>query len=251
MNIPAYTLILNFYNKEPKLIDMQMESIFDQSHLPEQIWGCFFGCPSAEQFKAYKKYSDKYKNIKYIVSDHDFKYIGRYQLAQTAPTDYIITLDDDRQPGEEYCKTMLEIVRDNDCIVQQYGWIIDKNDFRDSKGIFVAPFERVREAYDEYFGSETRLIECTYLCGGMVFKKSHLKHLFSEDVYTIKTGEDIMFCMRAAKNKVPVLIYRPTDDKEILWHDQGSENTNGTVTALKQNSSIAETRNLILKNERF
>jgi len=251
VNIPKYTLILNFYNKEPKLIDMQMEAIFDQSHLPEQIWGCFFGCPSAEQFKTFKKYSDKYKNIKYIVSDYDFKYIGRYQLAQTAPTDYIITLDDDRQPGEEYCKTMLEIVRDNDCIVQQYGWIIDENNFIDTKGVYVGAIDRVKEAYDVLFGSETHLIDCTYLCGGMVFKKSYLKHLFSEDIYTTKTGEDILFCMRAAKNKVPVMVYRPKNNKEKLYHYQGSENINGTFTSLSQNNSIAEIRNLILKNERF
>lgn len=132
------TVILNFYNKPVDMLDMQMKSLQFQSVVPKYVWGCFLGCKDDTLLNAFLKWKDKFQNLDYISSSYNFKYIGRYQLALTAPTPYIIVLDDDRFPNEDFIKRTREILVKKDCIVGQYGWILDDIKM-DINGLFVFP----------------------------------------------------------------------------------------------------------------
>ena len=131
-------VILNFYNKPVEMLDMQMKALQKQSVVPKYIWGCFLGCKDDTLLNAFLKWKDKFQHLHYIVSDFNFKYIGRYQLALTAPTEYIIVLDDDRFPNEDFIKRTREILVKKNCIVGQYGWILDDIKM-DINGLFVFP----------------------------------------------------------------------------------------------------------------
>jgi len=233
-----YTVILNYYNKSPKLLEIQVKQILNQTLPPTQIWACFMG--GDEKFNLLKKYIEVtrgHDNAFFVVSDYNFKYIGRYQLALTAQTEYIVMLDDDRIPDDAYCAKMVDILTKEDCIVQQFGWVLKEP--REGVGDFLLPFKN--NSYLE--ADEDALVEADYLCGGMSFRKSSLIHLFKEDIWTVTTGEDIMFCMRAKKNGIPVYIHRPSDPQQILWHE--NEGVNFTI----DNPSIIELRTEIIKKE--
>jgi hypothetical protein len=233
-----YTIILNYYNKSVDLLNNQLESVLNQTLKPEVIIGCFMG---GEQRTALRDaFIEKTKDIDnafFVDSDYNFKYIGRYQLALTAPTDYVIVLDDDRNPMLDYCRTMIDILKKEDCIVQQYGWSLREPE--EYKGTWLSPAK-------SFQSTQSELIEATYLCGGMAFRKSSLKHLFSEDIYTTATGEDIMFCLRCKKNDIPVYAYMPdlkNNLDQLLEHD--SEGVNFTF----DNTEMKKIRDMILERE--
>ncbi len=235
-----YTVILNYYNKSPALLRRQVNAILAQSLPPKHIWACFLGGDEKSALlNEYKEATAEHENAFHIVSDYNFKYIGRYQLALTAPTDYIVVLDDDRLPSTEYCARMLAIITKEDCIVQQYGWKLKKPE--EFGGHFYMP---VPSKYNPCLGTDKdALIEVDYLCGGMAFRKSSLTHLFKESIPTVETGEDILFCFRARKNGVPVYVHMPSSSAEILYHD--NEDVNSTVDM----SHIEELRTCLIEKE--
>lgn len=207
--------------------------VLDQTLPPAVIWACFLGCENDELIKTYKKLTKDCEYAFHVESNYNFKYIGRYQLALTAPTDYVITLDDDRLPHKDYCQTMVEILQQEDCLVQQYGWKLDMGEnlltnispdrcvegICDMRGTYYRPVE----AGNHRFHKKTpTLSKVDYLCGGIAFRKSSLRYLFQEDIYTAATGEDIMFCLRCQKNGVPTYAYHPNIEakpNQFLGHD--------------------------------
>lgn len=132
------TVILNFYNKPVDMLDMLMKALHFQSTPPKYVWGCFLGCKDDTLLNAFLKWKDKFQHLHFISSDYNFKYIGRYQLALTAPTEYIIVLDDDRFPNQDFIKRTLQVLKRKDCILGQYGWILDDKKM-DINGLFVYP----------------------------------------------------------------------------------------------------------------
>jgi len=168
--------------------------------------------------------------VSIIHSSYNFKYIGRYQLALTAPTEHIIILDDDRFPKENYCKRITEILSEENCIVNQSGWIDRLS--KDRK--FIQPGKNNQPG---------ALIKVDFLCGGMAFRKRSLQNLFKESIPTTETGEDIMMCLRAKKHNIPVLAYSPATKDEMLVHD------NEGVTSTETDEKMLEIRMKLIKNE--
>jgi len=190
--------------------------------------------------EAFKEETADTPNASFILSDYNFKYIGRYQLAITSPTEYVIILDDDRLPEAEYCESMISILEKEDCLVQQYGWVLEKKE--ELAGGFLYPKLSINN--NPGIKDEGELTKVSYLCGGICFRKSSLKHLFSEDIDTTASGEDIMFCMRCEKNGIPIYVYSPTyEDKQLLIHR--NEGVNYTMTT----PEIIELRTKIIQKE--
>ena len=262
-----YTLILNYYNKSEQFLLQQLDKVFNQSLPPKYIFGCFLGLPE-ENLNLINLFKDKTKHLNNcftVCSDFNFKYIGRYQIALGAPTEKIIMLDDDRFPMPDYCKAMVSVIHYEDCIVQNNGWVLNKTagkycrhpledsskKIENDKEEYV--FEGVADQYGKYYrlaGERSKngpkLIEADYLCGGMSFRKSSLKYLFAEE-FTTKTGEDIMFCIRAKKNGVPVYIYRPEDSPE--GDMRSIESNQGGVQGTVGDIDVWEFRSELLHKE--
>lgn len=236
-NSSEYTLILNYYNKSVELLEKHVAMCLNQSLEPKCIIGCFLGAADPALVAKWLELTQGKENIHTVYSDFNFKYIGRYQIALGAPTENIIMLDDDRFPSRKYCESIVSILNSQNCLVQNYGWqlkevngYISRSDHPDStvfkkyadmSGSFLNPktTERLKK--------ESQLIKVDYLCGGICFRKSSLKYLFSEEFET-ETAEDIMFCFRAAKNGIPSLVFVPSDDvdgdQRMLGHDPDGVN---------------------------
>ena len=211
-----YTLFLNYFNKPVDLLEKQLKSILDQTHQPVCVLACFLGTPDGELLEYYKKFIVEHKLEKiwyWVDSNYDFKYIGRYQLAINALTDMVVVLDDDRLPLPRAFQNMVETAYLTDSIINQYGWKLERNkdgEWEDQVGEFLT----INSLKDEEFKKKVMdgkllLHPVDYLCGGMVFNKKHLTVLFNEPTPTIKTGEDIIFCLKARQAGIKVKMYMP------------------------------------------
>lgn len=226
-----YTLILNYYNKSADLLQRQIEHIKTQTHPPKYTWGCFLGDTSETPnlINRFRNCTKDMNGVSIIHSSYNFKYTGRYQLALAAPTKYIITLDDDRLPMKDYCRKIIEIITERDCLVNQIG-------HRGLGGPQPELIDRVRSPIDDP-GS---LTEVDTIHGGMAFRKSSLTHLFKEEISDLGflSGDDIMFCLRCKKNNVPPLVYQPVNKNEILHMDH--ENISSTANLQREREMLAK-----------
>jgi len=211
-----YTLFLNYFNKPVDLLEKQLNSILKQTQKPAHVIACFLGTPDGELLKYYKEFITKHeleKTWSWVDSNYDFKYIGRYQLAINAPTDMVVVLDDDRLPLPRAFQCMVETAYLTDSIINQYGWKLELNEdgeWEDQIGEFLTINMLKDEEFKKKVMNEKLLLHpVDYLCGGMVFNKKHLSVLFNEPVPTIKTGEDIIFCLKARQAGIKVQMYMP------------------------------------------
>ncbi len=226
-----YTLYLNYFNKTPEELVDHLDHARKQTHKPKIVVACFLGAKNPKLFSSYLEYVKKHKlkNWYYTVSNYNYKYIGRYQLAINSPTDYIVMLDDDRYPYPNYCKRMVEAAKKYDGILQQYGWALNKNkegQWEDMCGTFVTPHVlNSKKFVDALLSTGNNVMEVDYLCGGMVFHKKHLTNIFNETLVTDKTGEDIIFCLKSKAKGVRVLVYFPqileSDGSDWIAHKGG------------------------------
>ena len=269
------TVVLNYYNKSAKLLNSQMMALKNQTIKAKCIWGCFLGCKDDTLLDAFLKWKDEFTNIYHITSDYNFKYIGRYQLALTAPTEYGIVLDDDRIPCPDFIKKTVEILKSQECIVGQYGWILDETNM-DINGLFVFPgwyhrnkkmMDYVYSKYDFFSDNkkanidasfnicdnllnnfvpdkESDLIKVDYLCGGLSFRKSTLYKLFTETIHTVDTGEDIIFCLRANNLNIPVYYHDPERSELLETRDEKITSTSSLSIYLKRTELIPKMKNI-------
>lgn len=211
-----YTLFLNYFNKPVDLLEKQLDSILKQTHQPTCVIACFLGTPDSELLKYYKEFISNHeleKSWSWVDSSYDFKYIGRYQLAINAPTDMVVVLDDDRLPLPRAFQNMVETAYLTDSIINQYGWKLERNkdgEWEDQVGEFLTINMLKDDEFKQKVINEKLLLHpVDYLCGGMIFNKKHLKVLFNEPIPTIKTGEDIIFCLKARQAGIKVRMYMP------------------------------------------
>ena len=264
------TVILNFFNKPVDMLDMLMKDLQNQSIQPKYIWGCFLGCKDDTLIDAFLKWKDVFEHLYYIKSDYNFKYIGRYQLALTAPTDYVIVLDDDRFPKMDFIKKTRDILSKKECIIGQYGWVLNEKNM-DINGLFVFPNWMVNKKskglycnyneidlystnlvnlkleltmpkdyvknYLKYDSEDDSLLHIDYLCGGLSFRKTTLYKLFNEPFPSIETGEDIIFCLRAKKKGIPVYCVAP-EYNELLFSNDRNISSTSSLTVLKKRTEI-------------
>ena len=266
------TVILNFYNKPVDMLDMLMKALQYQSTPPKYVWGCFLGCKDDTLIDAFLKWKDKFQHLNYIKSDYNFKYIGRYQIALTAPTDYVIVLDDDRFPNMDFIKKTREVLTKKECIIGQYGWVLDEKRM-DINGLFMFPNWMVNRKYKGiyynynnidlysknvanninnvikpippgyaeknliYEKNDDSLLHVDYLCGGLSFRKDTLYKLFNKPMPTVETGEDIIFCLRATKQGIPVYCLAP-EYTELLFSEDRNISSTSSLSILRKRTEL-------------
>jgi hypothetical protein len=61
--------------------------------------------------------------------------------------------------------------------------------------------------------------------------------LFNSEISTVDTGEDIMFCLKAKKQGIPVFCLAP-EYKELLFADDRNISSTSSLTILKKRTQI-------------
>lgn len=176
------TVILNLYRR-PKNLQLQIDSILNQSLRPKEIW-------------VWRNYHDDTNGFsltsisgvdKWFESNHNWKFYGRFAAAQLAQTEYIAIFDDDTIPGKDWFKNCMETMKETPGILGGIGIIL--ND-----GKHYANSERVGWATNNQTTVEVDLVGHAWF-----FRKEYLKYLWIEEPVTWDNGEDIHFSYLAQK----------------------------------------------------
>lgn len=215
------TVILNSYNR-PNNIQTQIEYINKQSLKPKEIWvWCNKGTEGLPKITT--------PNIKIIQSNHNFKFHGRFALAQLTQTKYICIFDDDCFPQPKWFENCLNTMNKVNGILGCSGIYL--------KGTKYMPHEKIG-----WNGTNNNSISEVDLVGhSWFFKKEHLKYLWYEEPITWDNGEDIQFSYLAQKygNIGTFVPPHPINSKEI-W---GNDYTLGVKHGNDKNATYLQTKN--------
>lgn len=173
------TVILNAYNR-PDNIQKQINIIKGQTYTPKEIW---VWCNKGN--KGLPKIKDS--DVKIIQSSHNFKFHGRFALAQLAQTKYVCIFDDDCFPKKKWLENCWHTAQVNDGILGASGIVLKADKYM--------PHEKV--GWNGTNNNKAREVDLVGHC--WFFKKEFLKYLWMEEPITWDNGEDIQFSYLAQK----------------------------------------------------
>ena len=181
-NSQDITAILTVY-KRSQYLAMQIEALRAQSKPPAEIWvWCNDNDSDAEDFSGLAD--------RVIVSNSNWKFWGRFAMANMVRTRYVALLDDDILPQPEWLQNCLDTVDAGfDGILGGSGVILPADGGYSSK-------HKVGwngHHYDE--PAEVDLVGHAWF-----FDKSHLQYIWREAPSSWENGEDIHFSAMALKH---------------------------------------------------
>lgn len=167
------TVILTAY-KRTQYLSMQVEAIKKQSVAATEIW--LWCNDSDEQLEDYSALVDRV-----VVSNSNWKFWGRFALANMARTEYVAFFDDDILPEPEWFKNCLEtLAGGTEGILGGSGVILPKEGGYSSKH---------KVGWNGHHYENATRVD---LVGHAWFlRKEHLKYLWQEEPASWENGEDI------------------------------------------------------------
>ncbi|MHA4740622.1 glycosyltransferase family A protein [Dyadobacter sp. MSC1_007] len=178
------TVILNIWKRN--YIEEQIESLLRQTKTPFEIW--VLKCGNHLNIDKIQK---KYPFLHIINSTFDFKYFGRFSLAQYAKSEYVFIIDDDVIPSPEWIKTCWEICKEKNVIVSSAGRIIPPNDLypENLSNVGKCFIADVNPNFKYNYCDNETVVD--FGCNSWLIKKRWLANFWSISPYSFETGEDI------------------------------------------------------------
>ncbi|CAM9254093.1 unnamed protein product, partial [Scytosiphon promiscuus] len=215
---PKVTVILNLFMRE--VLTEQLDSLFEQttaSHIAE-VWVCVFSAPAQDYALRVVKES-KYKNVRLVVSDFNFKFYGRFQMALTAPTDFVWLIDDDMIPGNKYLGQLMHAAGTEllgSSLLGSIGRVLPRPG-RDMSLVSYRKWGSHGGMYmPDYYWDQDNAVPVDYLCSQWFLRPEWLQYMWSERPMTFETGEDfhISHTMRKYANiGTYVMPYNSADEE--------------------------------------
>jgi hypothetical protein len=184
------TCILTLYRRG-HLLQEQINALLNQSIPPKQIW-------------VWKNYHEDNKNFdkskikgvdRWIESDYNFSYFGRFSLATMVETEYTHILDDDTINGKLWHENALNVLIQENGLVGGVGVVL-------SDETYSSPHQRY--GWPNFAHLK---IEKVDLAGhSWFFKSEWIKYFWQEKPYTFETCEDLHFSAMLEKNGISTII---------------------------------------------
>ena len=195
------TAILTVY-KRPGYLPKQIAALQNQTVPPIQVWlWCNHG--DNANMADFSAIADRV-----IVSNHNWKFFGRFALANLVQTDYVALFDDDILPQPRWLENCLHTVKNGyDGILGGSGVILPASGGYSSNN---------KAGWNGKQSTETVPVD---LVGHAWFMKTaHLRHFWREPPYSWDNGEDIHLSYTALKygNIRTYVPPHPPNDKN-LW----------------------------------
>ena len=217
------TVILNCY-KRLNYLEEQIQAIENQTVKPADIWVWYNNPEDGSQINLNEKLQGKYKVIQ---SNHNFKFFGRFALANLVQTEYVAMFDDDTIPGSNWLENCLNCIKSgNDGILGCAGVILNSEYYSG----------HTKVGWNGEMSPEAREVD---LVGhSWFFNKKHLKYFFMEDPASWENAEDIHFAYMCQKyGKVKSYVPSQTGDLENLGSLKGSLYGNDQHSSFVNSSS--------------
>lgn len=176
------TVILTVY-KRSQYIQMQVDALRAQSNPPSEIWvWCNDNDSDAQDFSSIVD--------RVIVSNSNWKFWGRFAMANMARTRYIALLDDDILPQPDWLKNCLDTVTAGyDGILGGSGVILP------AAGGYSSKHKVGWNGHHYDKPTEVDLVGHAWF-----FDKCHLQYIWREPPQSWENGEDIHFSAMALKH---------------------------------------------------
>ena len=194
------TAILTVY-KRPGYVEQQIAALRTQTRPPTQIW--LWCNESGSPIPDFSNIADRV-----IVSNFNWKFFGRFALANLVQTKYIALFDDDILPQPQWFENCLQtIVSGHDGILGGSGVLLP------SEGGYSAK-EKVG-----WNGKHSTTVETVDLVGHAWFSdKRHLRHMWREEPFSWDNGEDIhLSCMALKYDGIKTYVPPHPEDAPALW----------------------------------
>ena len=195
------TAILNMYARS-EYLPSQIEALRNQTRPPDEIW---VWCNRSDQ----PQYDVSGLCDRLVVSNHNWKFFGRFALALMAETKYVALFDDDMLPQPGWLKSCLETASQP-----------ETNGILGGCGIRLP----VAGGYSggERFGWPGSHCDDTVevdLVGHTWFmEKDHLRHMWREEPYSFGNGEDIHLSYSAQKyGGIKTFVPPHPPEKKEIW----------------------------------
>tara|TARA_R100001460_G_scaffold108195_2_gene158603 strand:+ start:2502 stop:3233 length:732 start_codon:yes stop_codon:yes gene_type:complete len=187
------TVILNCFRR-PEYLEEQIEAIRSQSVKPAEIWLWINHHPDNESFNFEKLSVDKI-----VKSSHNFKFHGRFALANLVKTKYVVLFDDDTIPGSEWFKNCVNTMDElGPCILGGVGVRLEGPSYR--------PHTRIGWSHPN------ESIEQVDLAGHCWFFPSNVMRVFWNATLSLDNCEDMQ--LSYAARMVGLKTYVPPHPKE-------------------------------------
>ena len=222
------TVILNTYART-EYLPSQIEALKRQTVPIREIW--IWSNQSHKPQYDLSPYCDRW-----VVSNHNWKFFGRFTLALMAETPYIALFDDDILPGPRWLENCLETIKR-----PEYGGILGGSGVRLPTAGGYEGNTRVG-----WHGPHNEKPEEVDLVGHAWFmERNILPLMWRETPHTLANGEDIHLCYTAQKyggikTFVPP---HPPDDPEkwsshpIIARSRGSDSAAHSVAHKKKHDT--------------
>jgi hypothetical protein len=200
------TAILTCYRR-PEYLEEQVMSLRNQTVPPKEIWLWVNDHEENRNFNF-----DSLQVDKIVRNNHNWKFHGRFALAQLCRTRYVALFDDDTIPGTKWFSNCLNNIETQPGIYGGVGVILnDKRYYGHSRVGWSNPNEVT--------------VEVDLVGHAWFFEKSTIQYMWREEPFTWENGEDIQFSFLAKKyghirTFVPP---HPKQDKEMFSSLKGLE----------------------------
>lgn len=192
----AITAILNNWKRHA--LCRQLDALRSQTSPPLHIWVCLFASPMLAAARAVLfSYNDS--RIAVIEAKQNFGYYGRFQIALSIPTRFVLIIDDDMLPGRSYMAALFSTTRSprgTRAALGSVGWLLPRP--QPPPGLNLVSYRSLEDGGvyvpDLAYGIRVdRPLETDYLCSLWFADSAWIRFLFREVPHTFATGEDFHF----------------------------------------------------------
>lgn len=187
-SVADITVVLNVY-KRPQNLQKQIDAIKNQTIKPKEIW-VWQNCSNdqgAPQMESEYRVLGLSGIDKWITSNHNWKFIGRFAMAQMAQTKFVAVFDDDTIPGPRWFENCLQTFQTNPGILGGIGIVLHSDD-------------NYHDHHRHGWATHNDKVEEVDLVGHAWFMpKEYLKYMWYEEPFTWENGEDIHLSYCAQK----------------------------------------------------
>ncbi|MEJ5349311.1 MAG: glycosyltransferase [Desulfosoma sp.] len=177
----AYTAILTAYRRN-SILREQVVSLRTQTIPPKEIW---IWVNRSEDTRGVDFYRAAGVDAVFYC-DRNWKYFGRFAVANLANTPYVAIFDDDTIPGPKWIENCFDTIKSHPGILGGVGVILTGCHYRNHIRVgWVQPHDEV--------------VEVDLVGHAWFFRKEWLRFFWQEEPFTLENGEDIHFSYVAQK----------------------------------------------------
>lgn len=176
------TVILNSYNR-PEYLLKQIESVREQSVPPKEIW--IWSNQGDNHSVDWSAHCDRF-----VVSNYNWKFFGRFALGLLAQTKYVAFIDDDIIPASAWFENCLATIQQD-----AYNGILGGRGSRLSVDDSYHIVENVGWSGQLYDTPQ----EVDFASHTWFLERRHLSLMWSEQPFTLDNGEDMHLSYSAQK----------------------------------------------------